>query len=136
MRPTLEVNPAGGQVVVTRFECTSVRTLLAIWLSHIALRSDVRQQATGFVGVKTLVNVRQRTLLNISMWTDIESVYTLGEVRQHGFAVRLARRMGVQTTCGIFCFAGNCQSVMFGVPAAARSPFHPLSSGEMTGGVR
>jgi hypothetical protein len=128
MSPILETDPGGGQVVVTRFECGTLRALLAIRLLHVRLKHDVRRNAAGFVGVKTLADWRGRTLLSVSLWKDLDSVYTMGMVRRHVSAVRLPGRLGVRTTCGVFCFVGDWRRVMFQSPMQARSPLYPLLS--------
>jgi hypothetical protein len=124
--PVLETDPGGGQVVVTRFECSTLRGLLAIRLLHLRLERDVRRNAPGFIGVRTLTRWRSRTLLSISLWKDLDSVYGMGMVPRHVSAVRVPGRLGARTTCGMFCFVGDWRRVMFGSPMQARSPLSPL----------
>jgi hypothetical protein len=123
--PLIETDPAGGQVVVTRFECGTVRNVLAILVLHARLKLDVRRQARGFVGIRLLVDWRRRTILSISLWRDLESVYSMGDVPRHVAATRLPRGLGVDTTCGVFCFIGDWRRVMFRGPSTAGSPLHP-----------
>jgi hypothetical protein len=123
--PIFETDPTGGQVVVTRFECRSRFSVLAIRLLHIRLKHDVRRQATGFVGVKVLVDWRRRMLLSISLWEDINSLYSMGQVPRHVRVVRVPASLGAQTTCGVFCFVGDWRRVMFASATEARSPLHP-----------
>jgi hypothetical protein len=126
VEPLLELHADGGQVVVTRFECGSMAKLLAIRLLHARLKRDVRRTAKGFIGIRTVIDWRRRTILSISLWESLDSIYSMGEVRQHVSAVRLPSRLGVATTCGIYCLAGDWRRVMFGGAAVTRSPLHPL----------
>lgn len=121
----------GGQVVVTRFECGTLRGLLAIIALHLRLKVDVRRRARGYLGVRTLVDWRHRTLLSVSLWQDLDSVYSMGMVPRHVSAVRVPGLLGVRTTCGVFCFVGDWRRVMFGSAAEPRSPMYPIDfSGE------
>lgn len=126
IEPILELEPAGGQVVVTRFECGSLASLAAIRLMHIRLKHDVRRHATGFIAVRTVTSWRRRTMLSISLWESLDSIYSMGEVPQHVAAARVPVKLGVATTCGIYSLVGDWRRVMFGGAATARSPLHPL----------
>lgn len=127
MTPLLETDPAGGQVVVTRFECGSLLKLLAVRVLHVRLKLDVRRHARGFVGVKVLADWRRRTLLSISLWQDLDSLYSMGDVPRHVAAVRVAGTLTRGTACGVFCFVGDWRQVMFRGPAnAKRSPLYPI----------
>ena len=126
--PLFEAEPGGGQVVVTRFECGTLRRLVTIVALHLRLKFDVRRQASGFVGVKMLIDWRHRTMLSISLWHNIEDVYTMGRVDRHISAVRLPPRLGVRTTCGVFCFVGDWRKVMFQSVDSSRSPLRPVQA--------
>lgn len=116
--------------MVTRFECASVFRLLLVLALHLRTKSDVRRRATGFLGAKLLVDWRRRTVLNISLWQDLDSIYSMGDVPRHVAAAHLPHRLGVATTCGIFCFVGDWRRVMFGSGwNDPRTPLQPLSSG-------
>lgn len=121
----LETDPAGGQVVVTRFECRSLLGLAAVLVLHVRLKFDVRRQATGFVGIRVLTDWRDRTVLSISLWQDLGSVYSMGNVPRHVSAARVPGRLGIRTTCGIFCFVGDWRRVMFRGRAENHSPLRP-----------
>ncbi len=125
--PLLELSIDGGQVVVTRFECPTLTALIIIRLIHTRLKPAVRRGAKGFLGVTTNVNWKQRTMLSISLWKDLDSIYSMGNVPRHIMASRVPSRLGVSTTCGIFCLAGDWRRVMFRGETQARSPLHPLS---------
>lgn len=122
MTPLLEPDPTGGQVIVTRFECRTLPRLAWILLLHTRLKLDVRRQSSGFIGVKALVDWRMRTLRSISLWQDLDSVYSMGNVPRHVSAARVPRALGVETTCGVFCFVGDWRRVMFRSPSQSRSP--------------
>jgi hypothetical protein len=93
-------------------------------LFHVRLKLDVRRQARGFVGVKMLIDWRRRTLLSISLWKDLDSVYSMGSVPRHVAAARIPMGLGIETTCGVFCFVGDWRRVMFQSPVQPRSPLH------------
>jgi hypothetical protein len=126
VEPRLHPNPVGGQVVVTRFECPNLLSMAILMLLHRRVRRDVRRRATGFVGVKMLVNWSRRVLLSVSMWEDLESVYSMGRVGLHITATRLPGRLGVRTASGIFCYMGDWRHVMFGSSVTTGSPLKPL----------
>ena len=124
--PLLGLHPEGGQVVVTRFECGSLSALLAVRITHARLKRHVRRGARGFLGVTSVTDWRRRTLLSVSLWQDLDSIYSMGNVPQHVAAARLPRQLGVSTTSGIFCLAGDWRRVMFRSDVVTRSPLHPL----------
>jgi hypothetical protein len=128
--PLLEPDLTGGQVMVTRFECGTLWNLLWILAMHMRLKIDVRRQSRGFVGVKGLIDWRRRTFLSISLWRDLDSVYSMGNVRRHVSAARVPPVMGVETTCGVFCFVGDWRRVMFRSPSLPCSPLHPIKRSE------
>jgi hypothetical protein len=125
-RPGLEPDPDGGQVVVTRFECQSRLALIVLLVLHQRVKRDVRRHATGFVGVRALVDWRRRCLLSVSLWENLDSVYSMGSVPRHILATRVTGRLGVATASGVYCFVGDWRWVMFGSRCRARSPLHPL----------
>jgi hypothetical protein len=127
--PLLGLHPEGGQLVVTRFECGSLPALLAVRITHARLKRHVRRGARGFLGVTAITDWRRRTMLSISLWQDLDSIYSMGNVPQHVAASRLPHRLGVSTTSGIFCLAGDWRRVMFRSDVTTRSPLQPLDSG-------
>jgi hypothetical protein len=126
--PLLGLHPEGGQVVVTRFECGSLSALLAVRITHARLKRHVRRGAQGFLGVTAITDWRRRTMLSISLWRDLDSIYSMGNVPQHVAAARLPHRLGVSTASGIFCLAGDWRRVMFRSDVTTRSPLHRLDS--------
>jgi hypothetical protein len=93
---------------------------------HGRVRRDALRQTSGLVVSKAAVDWRQRTLFSITLWRDLDSVYTIGSVRRHTAATRLPRRFGVSTTSGVFTFTGDARRVLFGSPVQSRSPLRPL----------
>jgi hypothetical protein len=118
--------PAGGQVIVTRFECPSLRVLVYLLALHVRVKRDVRRHAPGLIASRVVVRWRQRTMLSISLWPDLDSVYDMGSVPRHVMGSRIPGQLGVVTSSGVFTFAGDWRRVMFGSPAAPRSPLLPL----------
>jgi len=126
VEPLLELQPEGGQVVVTRFECQSRLQLVYMVLLHVRMKREVRRHARGLVASRALIDWQRRTLISISLWEDLDSVYSMGNVQAHIAASRVPRRMGIRTACGVFCFAGDWRRVMFRTENVARSPLRPL----------
>jgi hypothetical protein len=89
---------------------------------HRRLKRTVRQQAVGFLGVTRIVRWRERTLLNISLWQDVESLRSMGRVARHVDATRVPRRLGVTTSGGVYPFAGDWRQVLFAVPGTGQAP--------------
>ncbi|MFC0503430.1 hypothetical protein [Micromonospora costi] len=125
MTPVIEPDPAKGQVVVTRFNCGNLPRMLLVLIMHVRMKRHVRRQAVGYLGIKVLVDWRQRVVLSISLWRDLDSVYSMGRVTRHVGAARAPGRLGITTTCGVFCYAGEWTRVMFGGPTRSTSPLHP-----------
>ncbi|MEN3609905.1 hypothetical protein AAH979_10180 [Plantactinospora sp. ZYX-F-223] len=126
LTPLFELEPGGGQVVVTRFECGSLARLLVLLVLHHRVKRDVARLGEGLIGSRVVVDWRRRVALSVSLWPDIGSVYSMGGVPRHVAAARLPGRLGIRTTCGVFCFAGDWRRVMFHSPVPARSPFEPV----------
>ena len=129
MTPVIEPDLDKEQVVVTRFECPSFWAVLAVRLMHIQVKRAVRRQASGFVGIRLIIDWRRRTVLSISLWQDLASVYTMGQVARHIQATRIPPALDITTTCGVFCYAGEWMRVMFGGDRVTRSPLHPPATG-------
>lgn len=119
--------------MVTRFECRSLARLVLLIALHVRLKHHVRRRARGLIGSKALVDWRRRTLLSISLWEDLDSVYSMGGVPQHVMAARLPHRLNVATTCGVYCFAGDWRQVMFRTPCDAHSPLWPADGADAAG---
>lgn len=113
-------------MVVTRFECPNRVVLAYLLVLHTRIKRDVRRFADGLIGARTVVDWRRRTLLSVTLWTDIASVYGMGGVSRHVAAARIPSRLGVRTRCGVFCFAGDWRRVMFRSEVTAGSPFQAI----------
>lgn len=122
MSPSLALEPAGGQVVITRFECPGLLAMLAVLVLHVRVKRDVRRRVPGFIGIVLLRDWRRRTVLSISLWPDVATVYGMGSVSRHVAASRVPGSLGIRTTCGFFCYAGDWRRVMFGTGTDAGSP--------------
>ena len=121
-----DLDPTGGQVVVTRFECGGLVNLLTLLVLHVRIKRAVRRHAPALIGSRVVVDWRRKVMFSVSMWPDIDSVYAMGGVNRHVLAARLPRRIGVRTTCGVFCYAGDWRRVMFRGGSQAQSPFAPV----------
>ncbi|MEU8124206.1 hypothetical protein AB0C21_36305 [Spirillospora sp. NPDC049024] len=122
----MSARPAEGVIVVTRFECPGLWKLLVLVFLHRRMAREVRRHATGFLGSSLLVGWRTRTLLNVSLWRDMDGVHSMGRVRRHVDATRVPSRLGVATSGGIYSFTGDWKQVMFGIDSEGVSPVRPL----------
>jgi hypothetical protein len=116
------LDPAGGQVIVTRFECPGVFTLGYLAMLHWRIKREVRRSAEGLIAARAVLDWRRRILFSVTLWRDIESVYAMGDVRGHVAAARIPARLGIRTRCGVFCFAGDWRRVMFHGQAPPGTP--------------
>ncbi|MEV6929368.1 hypothetical protein AB0M46_33430 [Dactylosporangium sp. NPDC051485] len=124
LTPSLRVEPARGQAMITRFDCGSLGKMLLVQLLHWRVKRDVRRNARGYLGIVLLRDWRHRTVLSISLWKDLRSVYSMGEVPAHISVTRVPAKLGIATSCGVFCYSGDWREVMFG-GGPQRSPLEP-----------
>jgi hypothetical protein len=124
--PLITPDPERGQVVITRFECENAFGLVRLLLLHKRVKRQVRRHATGFVGVRTLVSWRRHTMLSVSVWEDLDSIYSMGQVARHVQAAKQVSRQKVTTASGIFCYAGDWRKVMFRAGEPKDSPLRPI----------
>jgi hypothetical protein len=96
--------------------------MLIILVLHRRIKRQVAQLAEGYLGAVVLRDWRARTVLSMSLWRDIESVYSMGSVPRHIYASRVPHRLGIVTRAGVFCYAGDWRQVMFGAGQANPSP--------------
>jgi hypothetical protein len=129
MSPTFNLDPTRGQVMITRFECPSLSTMVVIMLLHRRIKRQVAQLADGYLGAVMLRDWRTRTVLSMSLWRDIDSVYSMGRVQRHIAGSRVPARLGVRTRAGVFCYAGDWRQVMFGTGQPKPSPLEFPTSG-------
>jgi len=117
-------------VVITRFECPNLPVLVYLLVLHRKVRRAVRDSADGFVTVQTFVDWRTRTLLSISVWKDLASLYSMGNVTLHITATRVPSRLGVRTSSGVYCYVGDWRRVLFRHDRAPRPPIRPVGPDE------
>lgn len=113
--------------MITRFECPSILVMLIVVLLHQHIKRQVARRAEGYLGAMMSRSWRTRTVLSISLWRDIESVYSMGNVPRHIHASRLPARLGINTRAGVFCYAGDWRQVMFNAGHPKPSPLDASS---------
>jgi len=111
--------------MVTRFECPNLFAMFVVVFMHGRVKRQVARLASGYLGAVMLRDWRRRTVLSVSLWRDLESVYSMGDVPRHIHAARVPARFGIQTRAGAFCYAGDWQRVMFGAGQPKASPLEP-----------
>lgn len=115
-----------GAVVITRFACPSRWTLLVLLVMHRRMRRQVERHADGFVDVLWTADWRHRTLLNVSLWTDQNSIYSMGRVTRHVNAARLPSRLGIRTDGAVYPSAGDWRRLLFTPDRLTRPAAHRL----------
>lgn len=118
-------NQPGTQVVVTRFECRTRLRVLIVLALHWRVKRAVRVRVSGWLGSATVTDWRSRTVLSISLWHDLRSVYGMGDIPVHVQAARVPRRLGIATVSGIYSYSGDWRRLMFGTPADDHEPLIP-----------
>src|SRR6185312_13763593 len=122
LSPRLELAPAGGQLVVTRFRCRHRAALLVLHLVHRRVKREVRRKVDGCLGVTTMTDWRAGELMSISLWRKAEDIYQMGEVSSHVLAARVPGRLEVSTQSGVFSYVGDWRRVLFGSRYTDGSP--------------
>lgn len=119
-----------GQVVVTRFDCRTIRNVLRVLALHRRVKPEVRRKADGYLGGKTVVVWRRRSVLSISLWRDLPSMYQMGRVDRHILAARVPAQLHVTTSCGVYAYSGEWKHLMFRTPeTGAPEPLHASVGG-------
>jgi hypothetical protein len=116
-----------SQVVITRFDCRNIRNLACILALHYRVKPQVRRKAAGYLGAKTIVLWRQRTVLSVSLWRDLSAIYQMGNLGRHILASRIPGQLGVATACGVYAYSGEWKTLMFGAPGTGVP--EPLQAG-------
>ncbi len=98
---------------------------------HMRVKRAVRMTARRYIDARAIVNWRAKTLLSVSLWSDLDAVRSMGDVPLHVVAARLPRRLSITTTCGVYGLAGDWRHVLFGTEFPARSPLHPSHLGSV-----
>ncbi len=115
--------------MITRFECPGLLAMVVIVLLHDWIKRQVARRTEGYLGATMLRDWRNRTVLSMSLWRDIDSVYSMGNVPLHIRGSRLPARLGIRTRAGVFCYAGDWRQVMFGAGQPKPSPLDSLNTG-------
>jgi len=105
---------AGGVVVVTQFECRTLRQVLAVWWLHRKVKPDVARESPGFLDVRLYIDWRARRVRSVSLWSDGLALFDMGQVDSHIRAAHAPVGWGVRTSCGVFGYLGDWRAVMFG----------------------
>lgn len=126
MEPLMDPDPKGGQVVITRFECKNVISIVRLLVLHKRIKRQVRRAANGFVGAAMLISWRRRTVLSVSVWERLEDIYSMGNVSRHIQAAKNKPKLGIATTAGIFSYVGDWRYVMFHGNAPNNTPLLPI----------
>lgn len=118
---TRTVVPSTTVVAVTEFTCADLATFVSLWLRFRWHSSAITRAAAGLVGTWTAVDWRARRIVNISLWTTKESLYSLGRSRPHIQNARWAlKRGGIQTASLLFGALGDWRDVLWREPLRAR----------------
>jgi len=127
-RPSTRLGHDTGQVVITRFECRNLRQVYTVVLLHYRVKKGVRRAASGYVGGTFIIDWRRRTVLSLSVWTNLPSIYSMGDVPEHIQAVRIPRRIGVRTRCGVYGYSGDWRNVLFHIDCSNEEPIQSFAS--------
>jgi hypothetical protein len=116
--------------MITRFDCHGLRNMAIVLLLHLRIKRDAYRQAEGLVAVLMHRDWRRRVVYSVTLWHDLDSVYSMGGVPRHVRAARLPHRLGITTRCGAFSYVGDWRRVMFGADAPAASPLERWHASE------
>jgi hypothetical protein len=130
--PLLELIPNGGEVVVTRFECATWRSLTTVLLLHLRVKPKVKRFAHGFLGSSVFVDWQGKVVLSVSMWASAKDIYSMGNVPHHILATRVPGRIGVMTTSGVYSYTGDWRRVLFRSWSENQSPLRPIDRAPST----
>jgi len=111
-----------GIVVVTRFDCSSYWRLAVARVIHSVLSRRIRAEVDGLIFSVTFTKCREKRIISISAFSDIGDVYQMGCSKTHIKAAHLAPRLGMNTSAGIFPYAGDWRYILFGIPEQSASP--------------
>lgn len=82
--------------------------------------------ATGLASAVTVFGTR--TAASLSVWTNLPSIYSMGDVPEHIQAVRIPRRIGVRTRCGVYGYSGDWRNVLFHIDCSNEEPIQSFAS--------
>jgi hypothetical protein len=119
------LDPAGGVLVVTRFDCDTLPRLVYLRLVHLVLSRRIRR-ALGetLLFVSTFTELRTRRVTSVTAFARLEDLYRMGTVGDHIKGAKLVARKRFRTSAGLFPYAGDWRHVMFDSAAHSPSPLH------------
>lgn len=116
------ISQPGGAVVVTQFECRTLRRVLRVWWMHQRIKPAVRRAAPAFLGVRLYIDWPARRVRSVSLWSATAGLFDMGEVASHIRAAHTTGKWAIDTSCGVFSYAGDWREVMFGAGYVTASP--------------
>ncbi|MGI5245256.1 hypothetical protein [Dactylosporangium sp. CA-139066] len=118
-----QLDPAGGVLVVTRFDCDTLFRLVYMRLVHLVLSRRVsRALGETLLFVSTFTEVRTRRVISVTAFGRVEDLYRMGTVGDHIRGAKLVARKRFRTSAGIFPYGGDWRRVMFDSAVHSPSP--------------
>jgi hypothetical protein len=109
--------PETGIVAITEIVAERRRYLALIWWRNRGLNDEFQRQIGGPVFSLSRFDLRERRFLSVSMWPDIASLRSLGDVPGHIEAVHTAlklKRAGrANYTSSIYSYSGNWKTLLW-----------------------
>ncbi|MFE3905965.1 hypothetical protein ACFXPY_38340 [Streptomyces sp. NPDC059153] len=124
MNSYIKARDPRGHVALTRFECRTALNMVVVLLMHMRIKREVRRVAPGFVGAAPVVLWKHRTILSVTLWRTLESMYAMGEVQSHILASRVPHKLGIRTTSGLFPYGGDWKNLLFEAAVTDVDPLH------------
>ncbi|MFJ8544424.1 hypothetical protein ACIRFH_20795 [Streptomyces sp. NPDC093586] len=124
-----------GHIALTRFECRTALNVVVVLLMHMRIKREVRRVAPGFVGAAPVVLWKDRTVLSVTLWRTLESMYAMGEAQSHIRASRVPSKLGIRTTSGLFPYRGDWKNVLFEATVADIDPLHERTHDDAAAGA-
>ncbi|MFJ6854158.1 hypothetical protein ACIQM3_27180 [Streptomyces sp. NPDC091271] len=124
MNPYTKARDPRGHIALTRFECRSALNMAVVLFLHARIKREVRRIAPEFVGAAPVVLWRHRTILSVTLWRTLESMYAMGEAQSHILAARVPHKLGIRTTSGLFPYGGDWKNLLFEATVTDVDPLH------------
>jgi len=119
------LDPAGGVLVVTRFDCDTLPRLFFMRVVHLVLSRRIARTLGGsLLFVSTFTEVRARRVISVTAFAGLEDLYRMGTVSEHIRGAKIVARRGYRTSAGIFPYGGDWRRIMFDSPGHSPSPLH------------
>lgn len=80
---------------------------------HRKLKRRIVRRLAGLDDVILSYDWSNRIIRNISIWSNINLIYGMGEIPEHVRLSRLPSRMGITTSCEVFSSIGDWRHVLF-----------------------